>query len=300
MQEQNHDLRVAAAVLGPGFRGARADLDHGARTRRAKEIVDSWSDGAPPKYITDIADGADPTWVDRKAKLFEVGEYADKNLRVEASDLHRLAASLDAPIPVWIEHTETPLEMGYLTDIQAAGNELFGILSLTPEADSIIEQSKAKSLSLSVSKNLDRIYEVSIVAKPRIESARLFCEDFTATENNEWKEKALALSEELENRKFDTYIDELMRAGKLLPVQRGYALELLQRAARLGMHETVAQFFNHSPIKVSFGEIARSSCERPGIPIEEAEFYSQHFPDLAIDEIAKKEDRINGGFIRSF
>jgi hypothetical protein len=135
---------------------------------------------------------------------------------------------------------------------------------------------------------LDRIYEVSIVAKPRIERARLFCSDFTETATNEWKEKAIALSEELEDRKFNTYIDELMRAGKLLPVQREYSLDLLRRAARLGMHETVAQFFTHSPIKVSFGEVARSSCNRPDIPIEEAEFYSQHFPDLAIDEIAKR------------
>ena len=288
MQEQNQDLRVAAAVLGPGFRGSRAEIDPQSRTRRAKEIVADWGDGAPPKYSTDIAGGANPTWIDRKAKLFEVGEYADKNLRVEAGDLHRLAASLDAPIPVWIEHTETPLEMGYLTDIQAAGNELFGILSLTPEADGIIEQSKAKSLSLSVSKNLDRIYEVSIVANPRIESARLFCEDFTATENNEWKEKAIQLEEELENRKFSTYIDELTRAGKLLPVQREPALDLLNQATKFGISDTVEKFFDGSPIKVSFGEIARSSCNTPGIPIEEAEFYSQHFPDLAIDEIAKR------------
>lgn len=288
MQEQKQDLRVAAAVLGPGFRGSRADIEPDARTRRAKEIVADWGDGAPPKYITALAEGNDLSWVDRKAKLFEVGEYADKNLRVEASDLHRLAASLDAPIPVWIEHTETPLEMGYLTDIQAAGNELFGVLSLTPEADGIIEQSKAKSLSLSVSKNLDRIYEVSIVANPRIESARLFCSDFTEAPANEWKEKAIALSEELEARRFSTYVDELMRAGKLLPVQRGAALELLRRAAQFGIDGAVEAFFEGSPVKVSFGEIARSSCARPDIPIEEAEFYSQHFPDLAIDEIAKR------------
>jgi hypothetical protein len=54
------------------------------------------------------------------------------------------------------------------------------------------------------------------------------------------------------------------------------------------MNEAVERFFEGSPVKVSFGEIARSSCNRPDIPIEEAEFYSQHFPDLAIDEIAKR------------
>jgi hypothetical protein len=288
LQDQKQDLRVAAAVLGPGFRGSRAEIEPQHKAERAKQLIENWDGDTPPKYLVQLAEGGDVTWVDRKAKLFEVGEYADKDLRVESHDLQRLAASLDAPVPVWIEHTETPLEMGYLTDIQAAGNELFGVLSLTPEADEIIEKSKAKSLSLSVSRDLDRIYEVSIVAKPRIESARLFCSDFTETSTNEWKEKAIALSEELEERRFNTYVDELMRAGKLLPVQRDYALDLLKRAARVGLHETVAQFFNHSPIKVSFGEIARSSCNRPDIPIEEAEFYSQHFPDLAIDEIARR------------
>ena len=287
MQEKQ-DLRVAAAVIGPGFRGSRAELDSAARSQRAKEIVADWGDEAPPKYIVSLAEGNDLSWVDRKAKLFEVGEYADKNLRVEAQDLHRLAASLDAPVPVWIEHTETPLEMGYLTDIQAAGNELFGVLALTPEADEIIEKSKAKSLSLSVSRELDRIYEVSIVAKPRIESARLFCSDFTKTSANEWKEKAIALSEEFEERQFNSYIDELTRAGKLLPVQRSSALDLLRGAARSGMNEAVERFLEGSPVKVSFGEIARSSCRRPDIPIEEAEFYSQHFPALSIEEIAKR------------
>jgi hypothetical protein len=285
--QEKQDLRVAAAALGPGFRGSRAEMDSAARSQRAKELIEDWA-GEPPKYIVALAEGNDVNWVDRKAKLFEVGEYADKNLRVEAQDLHRLAASLDAPVPIWIEHTETPLEMGYLTDIQAAGNELFGVLSLTPEADEIIEKSKAKSLSLSVSHELDRIYEVSIVAKPRIESARLFCSDFTETSANEWKEKAIALSEELEERRFSTYIDELLRAGKLLPVQRSSALDLLRSAARVGMDETVERFLEGAPVKVSFGEIARSSCNRPDIPIEEAEFYSQHFPDLAIDEIAKR------------
>ena len=288
MQKESNDLRVAAAVLGPGFRGAKADIEPAARAKRAKEIVDEWQEGKPPKYITDIAEGKSLTWVDRKAKLFEVGEYADKNLRVEPGDLHRLASGMTEPVPVWIEHTETPIEMGYLTDVHVAGNELFGILSLTPEASDVLDSSGAKSLSLSVSKNLDRIYEVSIVGNPRIESARLFCEDFTATDNSDWKKKALELAEELETRRFNTYIDELVRAGKLLPVQREYALDLLQRSAKLGLQETVAQFFNNSPIKISFGEIARSSCDSPGIPIEEHEFYAQHFPDLAIEEIAKR------------
>ena len=88
--------------------------------------------------------------------------------------------------------------------------------------------------------------------------------------------------------RFNSYIDELMRAGKLLPVQRDAALGLLRSAAKFGMNAVVEAFFEGSPVKVSFGEIARSSCNTPGIPIEEAEFYSQHFPDLAIDEIAKR------------
>ncbi|MDQ2985701.1 MAG: hypothetical protein M3R13_03130 [Armatimonadota bacterium] len=291
MQENNNDLRVAAAVLGPGFRGSKADLEPDARTKRAQEIADGWQEGKPPQYIADIAAGARPTWVDRKAKLFEVGEYSDKGLRVEAGDLHRLAASLQAPIPVWIEHVESPLEMGYLTDIQAAGNELFGILSLTPEADRILETSGAKSLSLSVSKNLDEIFEVSIVGHPRIESARLFCEDFTETQSDPWKAEALQLREEMRTKRIEKHLDELQRAGKLAPVQRSAAFSLMVSACESGIEESIARFLNSAPALFTLGEIVRQPMQSADLAMEEAEFYSRHFPNLELAEIAKRRNR---------
>ncbi len=291
MQQTAEDLRVAAAMLGPGFRGSKADLDPVARAKRAQEIIDDWQDGTPPKYIADIAEGNNPTWIDRKAKLFEVGEYSDKGLNVQPSDLHRLAASLDAPIPVWIEHVESPLEMGYLTDIQAAGSELFGILSLTPEADRVLETSGAKSLSLSVSKHLDRIFEVSIVGKPRIESARLFCEDFTDTQKDEWKAEALQLRQTMQTQRIEKYIDELLRAGKLPPVQREPAIALMEKACENGMEEQTTAFLAASPATIAFGEIVKEPLKSTDLPLEEAEFYSRHFPNLELAEIAKRRSR---------
>jgi len=291
LQQTAKDLRVAAAMLGPGFRGSKSELAPDERARRAKEIINEWQDGAPPKYVVEIADGNHPTWVDRNAKLFEVGEYSDKGLNVQSGDLLRLASSLDAPVPVWIEHTESPLEMGYLTDIQAAGSELFGILSLTPEADRVLETSGAKSLSLSVSKSLDRIYEVSIVGKPRIESARLFCHDFTDTQDDEWKAEAMQLRKAMQTQRIEKYVDELLHAGKLPPVQREPAIVLMELACRAGIEEQTASFLDSSPSTIAFGELVRQPLKRPDLPLDEAEFYSRHFPNLELAEIAKRRNR---------
>ena len=54
------------------------------------------------------------------------------------------------------------------------GDELFGTVSLTPEAHGLVERSGARSLSLGLTPDLMGIREVSLVRHPRIESAQLF------------------------------------------------------------------------------------------------------------------------------
>lgn len=281
------DLRLQAAALGPGFRGTKSGLDAAARAEEAKRIAGEWR-GEPPKFLAEVAEGREPTWVERKAKLFEVGEYADKGVNVAEADLARLAEAFAAPAPVWIEHSESPLEMGYLTDVRAVGGELFGILSLTQEADSLLERSGAKSLSLSVSKDFDEIYEVSIVGKPRVQSARLFCEDFTATESGAWKREALDLRHRLRETRFSTMLDDLTKSGKLAPAQRASALELLRKAGDMGIEDAVTEFLHAAPVRVVFGEIAKETLSQPDLSSEETAFYSRHFPNLDLAEIAKR------------
>jgi hypothetical protein len=74
------------------------------------------------------------SWIDRRAKLFEAGEYPDKGLTVTEEQLSLLASSFSAPVPVLVEHGESPLELGHLCQVEALGPELFGTIRLTPEA----------------------------------------------------------------------------------------------------------------------------------------------------------------------
>src|SRR5437667_10816650 len=131
------NIRIAAALLGPGYHGERAEFDGEKRRDSAKRLREAWEEahlGAMPGFISDET----PQWKDRRAKLFEIGEYEDKGLSVAQPDLHSLAANFDMPVPILVEHVEHPLRLGYLTHVEAAGPELFGILALTPEADELV------------------------------------------------------------------------------------------------------------------------------------------------------------------
>lgn len=291
-----HALRTVAAMLGPGFQGKRANLSGEERKNVAKELLDAWERaqiGSPPAYLVSITKGDEPSWCERKAKLFEIGEYTDKSITVRHEDLARLAQNFSYPVPVLIEHTETPLRLGYLTEVMAAGKELFGTLSLTEEADKLLEASGAKSLSLSVSPDLKEIYEVSIVANPRIESARLFCKDFRASlgRNLFWMHEAERLREQLTFQNMEAQIEGYLRKGILPPAAKEAARDLLITARTNGWEEKVIRLLESLPKFVSFGELAPSSggANISDLEPEEREFYAQHFPNLDLNEIARRK-----------
>ncbi|MBV6503512.1 MAG: hypothetical protein AKCLJLPJ_01584 [Fimbriimonadales bacterium] len=285
------EVRRAAAMLGPGWSGRRANLAKEDAQRAAQEILRAWSDaelGDAPAYLIQAASGDALEWRDRRAKLFEIGEYDDRGLRVTQEDVVRLAQSFDSPVPILVEHVETPLRLGYLTQVEAAGGELFGNLALTPEADDLIEKSGAKSLSISVSRDLDRIFEVSIVANPRIESARLFCEDFRQTSlARDARREVVMLRRELDEAKANALVESLLREGRIAPVSRDAAMRLLASARAAGCFEQAEAFFTSLPKAIQFGEVA-PAAKPANLPDEVAQFYRTHFPDLDLSEIEKR------------
>lgn len=235
----------------------RLDLPANEKRVAANQLLSSWNAefGAPPAYLQEIAEGRDAEWIERKAKLFECGEYCDRGVSVSPSDLQRLASCFDSPVPILIEHTETPLRLGYLTDVEAIGPELFGTLALTKEANDLIEESGAKALSLSVSKSLERIHEVSIVSNPRVESARLFCANFRDCEPiSEWKREALSLRNRLNNDEIERSVAQF----GLSPAMRNRAIELLRCAKDQRTKECALALLAAIPKTVHFGEIAPS------------------------------------------
>lgn len=285
-------MLAEAAALGPGYRGERYGIPDAERVERAKDLMLCWDSevlGSPPEYLVQLSQGEIQQWLERRAKLFEIGEYEDKGLVVREEDLRRLADNFRFPVSVLIEHVESPLRLGYLTSVGALGPELFGTLALTPEANELLEKSGARSLSLSVSRALDQILEVSIVSHPRVETARLFCADFRSASSAAAQREVARLQEQLREKETERLVDELVRIGQLPPSSRDPAVALLFSAGE-EMRCKVEAFMRSLPPAFLPGELVPSSQCPADVSAEDAEFYARAFPHLDLSEILKRRE----------
>lgn len=229
--------------------------------------------------VTQVNPNESPAWVERRAKLFEAGEYPDKGLTITAEHLDGLVKNFNRPVPVLIEHAESPLQMGVLRSVERVGDELFGQIALSAEADALVERSGARSLSLGLSPDLGAIREVSLVRNPRVPDARLFfVADPTPTP--------------------PVRLDEYVRQGKLLPSQVPFAKAILATDSaiefngdRTPLRQLLIAMIERQPPHSLFSELAPASTQDHSQHLmlpEEAAFYRRHFPDVALDEIAKR------------
>lgn len=279
---QNEGARWRAAVLaGPGFRGRRRLLTPEAREALAGQFREAGED--PPPFLLEDMD-----WRERRAKLFEAGSYPDKGVEITPEDLQKLEDSFDRPVPVLIEHAASPLHLGFLTEVEAEGHELFGTVALTASADRLVRQSGAESLSLGLAPDLSRILEVSLVRTPRVESARLF-------------------SGRLEPVKVSgpdpsETIARFVREGRLTPAQAPYAEALMRAEAAIEFGDDASSparlliaMLERQPPLAMFADVAPSppsgDYSSALMMPEEAEFYRRHFPDISLDQIARRKVR---------
>jgi hypothetical protein len=219
-------------------------------------------------------------WIDRPARLFEAGEYPDKGLTVTPQDLETLAQAFDHPVPILIEHAKSPLELGYLTDVRAEGPVLMGTVSLTKEANDLIETSGARSLSLGLSPGMDRILEVSLVRDPRVKSAQMFCDGGLLCEGSGTD---------------DGFVERCLREGKLTPAQRPVAEALLAGVAAAWSQgqpasALVRRLIELNPSRGLFAETVPDVRSEEPWDAEVRDFYRRHFPGLSLEEIAKRAD----------
>jgi hypothetical protein len=286
-----------AAEIGPGYHGKRRSAGEAERDALAHDFRERGE--SPPPYL-DI----DPTWIERRAKLFETGAYPDKGITVTESDLDRLASNFDLPVPIWIEHAESPLEIGYLTEVTSEDGELFGLLSLTNEANALIERSGAKSLSIGLTADLAQIREVSLVRYPRVASAQVFTDSIEFVAHVEapvdWQARYQRLARERHEFGVREQVSAWIASGKITPAQAPYATALLADEGGIefngGMapiRDLIAKLIACQPSHAMFGETAPQEVEdasRLLLLPEEAAFYKKHFPDVSLEAIAQKRD----------
>jgi hypothetical protein len=286
------DLLRQAALWGPGHRGRRETATPEDRRKLAGQLAEAGL--SPPPYLAQ-----ERAWVDRRAKLFEVGEYPDKGVTVSESHLQALCESFDLPVPVLIEHARSPFELGYLTELEAQAGELFGTVALTPEAHELIESSNARSLSLGLTPALTEIREVSLVERPRIATARLFADgpEFTAEWGAEWRDER---AEFLAQRGED-WLQGLLAEGRIVPAQLEPARVLLgalasQFAADGKVPAAFRELLGRAAPHRLFGQVAPSpSSPSPQLGAEEAEFYRRYFPGVSLDQIALRKPEPHAG-----
>lgn len=170
-------LGMAAAALGKGFRGNRVDLPPDERKAMARKLVSLYrrigvpDDEIPPDILrlAGISTSRDDL-VEVEATVFKAGEFPDKGLVVTEDDLERLARSADE-VPIFVEHKESPVRLGWAERFRREGKYLKATLNFFKNAYTWLRQIGVNGLSVAVSPQLDRLYEVSVVGSPRVNDA---------------------------------------------------------------------------------------------------------------------------------
>jgi hypothetical protein len=240
-------------------------------------------------------------WVRRRAKLFEVGDYPDKGVTADQNTLKTLEQNFDLPVPVLIEHAASPLRLGYLTRVEAKGNDLMGDITLSDEADRLIESSGARSLSLGLSHEMDRILEVSLVQEPRVEGARLFRsvrfhQGELIDERAELRRTVDRLIAEAQKKHAEERVEEYVRDGRLTPAQAPFAKALLQLNSDIRFSgedlavSTVTEGLIEARPANPLGKqlVPFAEAEMPRLDPEREAFFRRVVPDLDPAEIAKR------------
>lgn len=244
-----------------------------------------------------------PDWIERRAKLFEAGAFPDKGVTVTVAHLQAMVANFGEPVPLLIEHEESPLELGFLSGVEAIDDELYGTVQLTPEAHALVERSGATSLSLGISPELDRIREVSLVRRPRVADARLFSglcfeAELGGPSRDDWAERYADLEAQVRREAAERQATELVKQGQLTPAQLPFAMALLSTTdtvtfdgTRVPVGQVLMQLLSARPAQPLTEEIApapKADFSHVLMLPEEAEFYRRYFPDIALDQIAAK------------
>lgn len=141
-----------------------------------------WQPVAPVTFSLDsgVVDGS---WVIRSGKLFEAGDYPDKNFSVSEAELDDIAASF-TPAPNDLEHIKTVIThdrrgnprkdnpIGETLNIRKEGTALFGDVKIPKWLDDTVGKDPL-GVSLTFDKQTKRIIRNALTLTPRITDAQV-------------------------------------------------------------------------------------------------------------------------------
>lgn len=236
--------------------------------------------------------------IERDARLFTAGDYPDRGIEISEDDLDRMVEG-HKPVPIKVEHVDTPLELGTVRKIWRVGRDLFGRLAFPPPAWALVQSSGARKLSAAVKRDKSGLVEVSLVRQPRIADAVVFSgetvefqfeiddggEMMSETKVAEFSKRIAELEHQLKSRDVDSRIDDLKRAGKLVPASEELARAILlagdsqavtfSDGAEKPVGETFLAFLEAQPRVVEFSELAEGAKELAEMSDSEREFYAK-------------------------
>lgn len=172
---------AAWAALHGGFRGEKYDGPNKADALKKLTTIHK-AQGWPLPTAKMSADFAltDPVSFDdgmvvRRGKIFEVGEYPDKNYSMTAAELAAAAAAF-TPCGLDLEHQSTVLDgnLGELRSVEVSpdGSTLYGNVALPPWLDGLLEGTGRK-VSATWNRTTKMLEGLALVNHPRIADAAL-------------------------------------------------------------------------------------------------------------------------------
>jgi len=214
--------------------------------------------------------------IEREAKLFEAGSYPERGIEITEEDLDAIIENTIDP-PIRIEHTSTPFDgaLGVVRSLYRKGRELFGTLCFTRAAWELITSAGARGLSVAINKDKSAIAEVSLVREPRVVDAAVFGEVETVSIAGAQLPTETA-GFACGRPEVEGTIDELKRAGKIVPRSETFARAILSEGesslvmfadAQATLAEVFRRFLEAQPKVIEFAETApaESACEEPEV-----------------------------------
>ena len=215
--------------------------------------------------VVNFSDGI----MERDARLLVAGHYPGKNLVVTEADIDALVLNFSGPVPVKVEHIDSPLDpLGLVERVWRSGNgqsaELLGRIRFPAEMAAFLSKRDAHKLSVGLLKAPAwKLLEASLTLTPHVPTATLLSD-------GERVELA-TLRSQVRRQTVDAQIAELKASGRVLPATEALARILLSADVSAlvtlsdGTPQSVSdafyQFLKAQPPAVRFGETAPAGVQ---------------------------------------